>query len=147
MNSFFNCIHLWLDKNKKRRATIRCLFSIPGYRQVTIQHKQARTVHALYGREPSELLALMLWILAVFWIERDKSRKLKLSKKYERECDAQFYWFVIIIVCSLVPWECGTWCGSMAPECSLVLSVSCYCCFSFTSYFVFSCLSCWRVQR
>jgi len=48
-------------------------------------HKQARTVHAPYGREPSELLALVREYFAGIRIERDKSRKLKLSKKtFER---------------------------------------------------------------
>ena len=47
--------------------------------------------------------------MAVFIKERDKSRKLKLSKKYERECDAQFlfvnnyYAFIVFPVGSAAP--------------------------------------------
>ena len=54
-------------------------------------------------------------ILPVFKNERDKSRKLKLSKKtVERDCDAQF-WFVIKIVDHVPYWEGCTWCLLSAP--------------------------------
>jgi len=47
------------ELNKKRRATIRCLFSYPGYRQVTINVNKQEQFTPI-GREPSELLALTL---------------------------------------------------------------------------------------
>lgn len=60
---------------RKRRATIRCLFSYLGYRQVTIQCKQARTVRAPCGREPSELFALALEKFAGILIRREQEQR------------------------------------------------------------------------
>ena len=49
-----------------------------GYRQVTMQCKQARTVHAPYGREPSELLALALEYFAGILKLREQEQKAQV---------------------------------------------------------------------
>ena len=50
-----------------------------GYRQVTMRINKQEQFTPPYGREPSELLALVREYFAGIRIERDKSRKLKLS--------------------------------------------------------------------
>ena len=52
-----------------------------GYRQVTMRINKQEQFTPPNGREPSELLALVREYFAGIRIERDKSRKLKLSKK------------------------------------------------------------------
>jgi hypothetical protein len=67
-------------KKKKRRKPFSAYSPTLGYRQVTIQCKQARTVHA-YERELSELLALALKI----W---------RYSSWREQETKAQIQYFI-----------------------------------------------------
>lgn len=57
-----NCVLCW---ENKKGGNHPLLVPKTGYRQVTMQHKQARIVHAI-GRELSRLLALVFRILAVF---------------------------------------------------------------------------------
>ena len=72
----FACRFIGLSfENKKRRATIRCLFSELGYRQVTINANKQEQFTPIYGREPSELLALALeYFAGILFRERQEQK-------------------------------------------------------------------------
>ena len=61
-----------------------------GYRQVTIQHKQARIVHA-HRHELPVMLALVLQILAVFVLKETRAESpIYLNISTERDYDFSF---------------------------------------------------------
>ena len=71
-------------ENKKRRKSILCLFSLIGYRQVTI-HVNKQEQFTPIGHEPSEQLDLTCEYFAGIHKRENKSRKLKYLKSTNGE--------------------------------------------------------------
>ena len=95
-------------ENKKRRATIRCLFSTFGYRQVTIHVNKQEQFTPPYGREPSELLALTCeYFAGIQSRERQEQKAQVILKRLRTGMRRTIHW--LVIKCLSVPF------GSAAP--------------------------------
>ena len=78
---------------QEKACTIRCLFSTSGLPASDLHAKQARTVHALYGREPSELLALSMNICR-YSKSREQEQKAQVIIRCTNGNGAQVFWLL-----------------------------------------------------
>ena len=83
------CFIVLVVNNEKGANHSDAYSQLLGYRQVTIQCKQARTVHAPCGREPSELLALALNICRYSKL-REQEQKAQVINKTANGTSAHF---------------------------------------------------------